>query len=185
MVTTTVLASTGSLFLRLTSAAAASAASGQLSAALAGGARHFSSSASGSELKAHLAAQIPAQQVGRPSQQVLDCRHQDTAPAQQLQASEPVFAFTGASQEPQEAVWGRQPWGSHGGHGHRWHARHPCELQPIVADHSKQCTLCGPATQACRLGYPALQIARESASLPPCQNWLAMNSDRPTVLRVM
>lgn len=63
MVTTTVLASTGSLFLRLTSAAAASAASGQLSAALAGGARHFSSSASGSELKAHLAAQIPSQQV--------------------------------------------------------------------------------------------------------------------------
>lgn len=65
MVTTTVLASSaGSLFLRLTSAAAA--ANGQLgAAALAGGARHFSSSAPGSELKAHLAAMIPSQQVRR------------------------------------------------------------------------------------------------------------------------
>jgi hypothetical protein len=63
MVTATVLSHTGSLFLRLTSAAAAASAHGQLSAALAGSARHFSSSAPGSELNAHLAAQIPTQQV--------------------------------------------------------------------------------------------------------------------------
>lgn len=67
MVTTTVLAQSaqaaGSIILRLTSATASTLASGQLSA-LAGGARHFSSSAPGSELKAALAAQIPSQQVG-------------------------------------------------------------------------------------------------------------------------
>lgn len=65
MVTTTVqaLAQTSSLWLRLTSSGAAAAASGQFGAALAGSARHFSSTAPGSELKAALAARIPAQQA--------------------------------------------------------------------------------------------------------------------------
>jgi len=127
MVTTTVLASTGSLFLRLSSAAAASAASGQFSAALAGSARHFSSSAPGSELKAHLAAQIPAQQVGP----WLWALSSSSSAVQESKCSptQLILKPAGTAEELEEAVWQRCPGRGHCGHGHWGHARHPGKLQ--------------------------------------------------------